>query len=282
MGKGSEGGSVPRFRFRNPLSSISSVILTNLKWSFLVNGWWVLPEDYVSTTTKVALVSLIAFGTFLYVLSNNVFLSVFSSLILFAVMLSLVLAYPIVKALSTIKKAEAEFIYFLMTLYTASTASKDVIEVMKVVAESSKNMGKLLKIAIRDAEGLGIPFNRALSELAKEIPSPKISTFLQSLAEAIENRGDISDFVKHTFNLSLSDLESKLVKASQTAGTLVEIYINAVLLMPLIVITMGLALAPLSGGVFLGLSLRDLSLLVIFIAVIASAILTLISGGEWM
>jgi len=265
-------------KLKSVINNISLTILSNLKWSFLINGWWYLPEEYVSKAVIYTALGISTFAFILYVITHNIIASAFTALLIFAITTSAILAFPIIKALNIIRNAEGEFIYFLMTLYTASTASRDIIAVMKLVAESTQYMGRLLRIAIRDSEVLGIPFNRALRELAKEIPSPKISTFFQSLAESIESRGDITGFVRNTFNLSLSDLESKLAKKTQSAGALIELYINMVLLMPLIVITMGLALSPLSGGVFLGFSLRDISILVIVFAAVVSAILTLSSG----
>ena len=214
-----------------------------------------------SLAISLAVVSLFDFGAlfFIYIVVFMPVLAASFSFVLFYI-------YPIQKA-NNIRNEINNNLPFALAHMSAIVSSGIPPEHMFDMLTDFEEYGSIAehaKMIVRNIRTFGMSSTRAINDVANKTPSQTFRQMLLGITATIEKGGNLNEYIKEMSDKALFEYSMKREKYLKTLSTYADIYTALLVAAPLMMLAI-LGVMGIIGGEVLGLSIRDLILIITWI-----------------
>lgn len=257
----------------------------DLRKSILKSRLKISLEAYVSTLTlfTVAVFVLSFASCYFYTsyllkfsLPTALLVTIPVSILSAALTFSGIYSYPSIKASSFARRIEEDLPYAVAHMNVLATAGAPPETIIRSVASIPKDaVAEFFSDIVRDIDLLGLDLIGAIRKARERCPSKTLEGFLSELEAIVISGGNLQDYLA-SFERELLGIKAIQAKEfTETLGTLAEVFIITMVVLPLLLITM-LSIMSLVGGTLLGLPLNALMFFITYILVPAMGIIYLL------
>lgn len=220
-------------------------------------GWMASAEMYVSTailTSLAASVAIVVAGILFAWIMGSVTILVLAPIIIVAPILGfatyrLFMVYPGMIARHRAYKIDLALPQVVGFMHAMSRSGAGIVEIFKELA-TRQDVGELrneAKVFMRDVEYLGQDPLTALRDLARNTPSKRLREFLEVLTPIVQTGGSVTAYFASKWEEYQEDAKADQGKFVSTLELYAELYITAVMLMPLLLLLVFIVIGPLGG-----------------------------------
>ena len=177
--------------------------------------------------------------------------------------------YPIYVASGKGREIERNLVYTSNYMSVMANSGATVEQIFESLAKHGEIFGvsNIARNVIRDVEILGKDIVSALNDAGKSSPSHEFAELIQGFIATMKTGGSLGSYLSvmaNEFIESRRRLLAKLIDQLSLAG---EIYISALVVLPVIMITMFSIMGAIPGGTVGGLAPAEIMPLLIYILV---------------
>jgi flagellar protein FlaJ len=220
-------------------------------------GWMASAEMYVSTailTSLAASIAIVVAGILFAWIMGSLTILVLAPIIIVAPILGfatyrLFMVYPGMIARHRAYKIDLALPQVVGFMHAMSRSGSGIVEIFKELA-IRQDVGELrneAKVFMRDVEYLGQDPLTALRDLARNTPSKRLREFLEVLTPIVQTGGSVTAYFASKWEEYQEDAKADQGKFVSTLELYSELYITAVMLMPLLLLLVFVVIGPLGG-----------------------------------
>jgi archaeal flagellar protein FlaJ len=235
----------------------------------------ILAQNYFS---KVLFYTFFSFflglilGTIVFLLTKSLLLALLISLLLPTTSFILFYSYPSLKRSSMEKQMNEELPF--ATIYMAAISSSDLepTKMFRLIASSKEypSIGIELKKVVNQVELYGYNLATALTNVARNTQSKKVSELFSGMAINITSGGSLKNYLEKKAENLLVDYKLDRQKYNSVAETFMDVYISVLITAPLILMIVFVVMN--MTGFDIGIGIGALNLLVVLLVSILNVI----------
>lgn len=245
--------------------------------------FWTITAMVLTLVVSISLISIILpmLGSE-FSLITTIIIEVGSPILVGAITFVIFWYYPNYTASNQKIMIDKNIVYTTNFMSIVSGAGASTEEVFLSLAEVGEvySIKKSARTIIRDIEFLGLDIMTSLDTESKRTPSHEFATLLQGYISTMETGGDIGSYLatmSEQFMESRKRLRGKMINQLGLAG---EVFIAALVALPVIMITLLSIMGFFGGQAAGGLSPSQLMMLIVYVMVpiLATFVLVLIDS----
>jgi flagellar protein FlaJ len=220
-------------------------------------GWMASAEMYVATallTSFVVSVAIVVAGILFAWIMGSITLLVLLPIIIVAPIMGfasyrLFMVYPGMLARHRAYKIDLALPQVVGFMHAMSRSGAGIVEIFKELA-TRRDVGELrneARVFMRDVEYLGQDPLTALRDLARNTPSKRLREFLEVLTPVVETGGSVTAYFASKWEEYQEDAKADQGKFVSSLELYSELYITAIMLMPLLLLLVFVVIGPLGG-----------------------------------